>query len=361
MKKITIFIVSLLFCVIGISVNAYANTVKITESKTFKVDDLYGGINEKMIAVKKYGKWGFMNLTGKMVIQPQFQEAHHFSEGLAAVKIKGKWGYINNKGKIVIKAEYDEDEFDIGGYPFVNGYTEVIKNGKWGNIDKKGKIVITIIYEESNPYRDERILIQQNGKYGFINIKNEMVIKPQFTYANSFSEGVAAVEKNNKAAFIDKTGKLIIPYKYILTSDFVDGVAVVENKDFKMGAINKSGKIVVPFRDLFMYSPPQNGLIPYLDYNAKDNHFAGFISVKTGKKAFNIIPSDHLPRPFKEGLAFISPLGKEYFNNVYTSSGTKINLKNKYYGISPFNNGYAVGLVNQKDMQFKILHKVITK
>ena len=33
--------------------------------------------------------------TGKFVINPKFDSAYGFSEGLAAVVIDGKWGYIS--------------------------------------------------------------------------------------------------------------------------------------------------------------------------------------------------------------------------------------------------------------------------
>jgi hypothetical protein len=39
-------------------------------------------------------KEDFIDTTGKVVIQPQYNSVYDFSEGLAAVEVKGKWGYI---------------------------------------------------------------------------------------------------------------------------------------------------------------------------------------------------------------------------------------------------------------------------
>ncbi|HAA30778.1 MAG TPA: hypothetical protein DCE56_27645, partial [Cyanobacteria bacterium UBA8553] len=39
--------------------------------------------------------------TGKIVIQPQFDEPARFSKGLALVKIGNKFGYIDKTGKYV--------------------------------------------------------------------------------------------------------------------------------------------------------------------------------------------------------------------------------------------------------------------
>ena len=40
------------------------------------------------------GTWGFIDKTGHFVINPQFDWADAFSDGLAVVRIVDKWGYI---------------------------------------------------------------------------------------------------------------------------------------------------------------------------------------------------------------------------------------------------------------------------
>ena len=42
-----------------------------------------------------------------IAIDPQYEDAQAFSEGLAAVQKNGKWGYINEDGEVVIPFEYD--------------------------------------------------------------------------------------------------------------------------------------------------------------------------------------------------------------------------------------------------------------
>lgn len=353
MKKVVVFIMTFfMFLGIGVS-SSSASTVKISESKTFTVesyDQDTAPFGEKLIAVKKNGKWGYMDVKGKMVIQPKFQKAHNFFEGLANVKINGKWGYINNKGQVVIKAEYDD-----AAYQFVNGYAQVSKNGKWGNIDKEGKVVIPITYQDTNDYSEGLILVKQDGKYGYINIQNEMVIEPQFTEAYSFKDGLAGVKKNGKWGYIDTKGELVISYKYPEGFSFEDGVAVVMNNDYFYGVINKSGNTVIPFKYLYL-TYPQNGLVGYYYENQK-GYDIGYLSVKTGKKAFKIISTNNNPQQFKEGITFVAPGGDLRINTIYTSSGQKIKLKNKYYDVMFFNNGYALGTINEKGTKIKILQK----
>lgn len=54
----------------------------------------------------------------------------------------GKWGCINDKGTEVVKCQYDLI------YPFREKITFVQKSGKWGMIDEKGREVIPCIYDD---------------------------------------------------------------------------------------------------------------------------------------------------------------------------------------------------------------------
>ncbi|HDS29982.1 MAG TPA: WG repeat-containing protein, partial [Firmicutes bacterium] len=50
---------------------------------------------------------GFIDKTGQYVINPQFDFAFDFSEGLAPVKIAEKWGFIDKTGQFVINPQFD--------------------------------------------------------------------------------------------------------------------------------------------------------------------------------------------------------------------------------------------------------------
>jgi hypothetical protein len=44
--------------------------------------------------------------TGKIVIEPEFDNWTNFSEGLAAVSVDFKWGYIDKSGKWAIPPQF---------------------------------------------------------------------------------------------------------------------------------------------------------------------------------------------------------------------------------------------------------------
>ena len=52
-----------------------------------------------LLPIKKDGKYGYINEKGEVVIQPKYEFANQFYDGLASVKIEGKKGFIDKGGK----------------------------------------------------------------------------------------------------------------------------------------------------------------------------------------------------------------------------------------------------------------------
>ena len=75
---------------------------------------------EKLLPVKSGGKFGFIDRAGKMVVNPQFDDASRFASGRALVclgkcdfsskKDESKYGYIDDTGRIVINPQFDRAE-----------------------------------------------------------------------------------------------------------------------------------------------------------------------------------------------------------------------------------------------------------
>ena len=79
-----------------------------------------------------------------------FDDHNGFSGGVLAVKKDGKWGYVNEKGECVVDYLYDScksDSYDWNIYGAVNGYITVTRNGLWGLIDTNGNVIVDIAYE----------------------------------------------------------------------------------------------------------------------------------------------------------------------------------------------------------------------
>lgn len=71
------------------------------------------------------GKWGYINDSGKFLINPQFEDAKGFSQGIAAVKLNGLWGYIQPDGRWLF-----EPQFQWAGSFEKSGTAKVILSSK---------------------------------------------------------------------------------------------------------------------------------------------------------------------------------------------------------------------------------------
>ena len=98
-------------------------------------------------------RYGFVDLNGKVVIEPQWdevsgpqsEEVAGFSDGVAAVKRDGKWGWIDKTGRLFLPPLSSPPNFHEGLSPFE-------RDGKWGYMDTKGTVVIQPEWEEAGNF-----------------------------------------------------------------------------------------------------------------------------------------------------------------------------------------------------------------
>ena len=76
-------------------------------------------------AVKKNGKWGFIDTAGEVKIDFQFDDALSFGQHLAAVKVEGTWGYVSLSGELVIEPQF------IAAKSFYHGSAPVQTRDGW--------------------------------------------------------------------------------------------------------------------------------------------------------------------------------------------------------------------------------------
>lgn len=162
-------------------------------------------------------KYGYVDERGHWVIQPRFDNAYSFSEGLAAVKTNGKWGFIDKRGNFAIQPRFE----DAAWRKFSEGLAPVKTNGKWGFIDKQGNFAIQPRFEDAHSFFEGLALVKTNGKYGFIDKRGNFAIQPRFEDAYSFHKGLVQVKINDKWGFIDKRGNWVFEpiYESIVTFD----------------------------------------------------------------------------------------------------------------------------------------------
>ena len=203
-----------------------------------------------------YDKYGFIDKTGKVVIERKFDRAGGFSEGLAPVAIGKKWGYIDKRGKKVIDYKF------FAAYRFSKGRAcacvedKITGTGvKCGCINMDGEMLGEPF--SSMPFDCAEGFVsflgwengEESGHWGFKDSKGEVIIEPQFDFPSSFSEGLASVSFDDKnGGYIDKTGEVVFTFnfdEFYETGDFAEGLTWFVNSDNKYGYIDKTGEVVI--------------------------------------------------------------------------------------------------------------------
>lgn len=243
------------------------------------------------------------------VIPAIFEDALPFFNGLAAVKKDGRWGYINESGDVSIDFQYfdagdftDSVAFVFKGevaeqyFPAVDDTPEVriVTRGYWGLIDingnpltefdqithvsdfhnglaiinydskpngyanikewneEKGYISINQNYMNTsgenmltknmssallNPFSDGISVIPNTGAYYFCDMNFDKIFNTTFSSARNFSDGMAVVRTGRSYKYIDKNGKYAIEGSFRVANDFSNGYAYVVKEFNKPGCV----------------------------------------------------------------------------------------------------------------------------
>jgi hypothetical protein len=89
-------------------------------------------------------RWGVIDRSGELRIKPRFEQLGRFSPDFAVFKLDGKYGFLEKSGAITIPAQFDS------AYDFVNGLALVNDKSIWAYINTRGKRLISFVWNEEN-------------------------------------------------------------------------------------------------------------------------------------------------------------------------------------------------------------------
>lgn len=181
MRSTCIFIVLLLFGVVwSVRVQAQGFTVARDEAT---------------------GKYGY-KANGIWIIEPEYDRAEAFSESMAVVRKDGKYGYIDVSGRLVIPVKYQ----DAGS--FSAGLAPVCLYGKYGYVDKSGEMVVPFKYSYAFPFSEGLAAVELNGKVAYIGPDGKTVIPYMLDSGKPFKDGIAEVTVDGQTKYMDKVGNI---------------------------------------------------------------------------------------------------------------------------------------------------------
>jgi len=298
------------------------------------------------------GTYMYIDLDGKIVINPQFTEAGAFIDGLALVKAESSGG----SGAVADSVNYDSEEESVAMYGFIkedgsylippslvratvfsekkawvvkeNGAPEVIdtegnvlftlkdaenvtifSNGLagfstvnkegielWGYVNDEGEVVINPqFYEIGKCGSDLCPVKNKSGKWGYINLEGNIVVNYQFRAADTFVNDVAPVQLGNKVGLIDRDGKIIINPQF--SEIIVDNDKLLVKSGDLYGWTDLEGK--------FLINPQFDEAIPFYESNlapVQSGDSWGYID-EEGKYLIN--PQFEYAFPFYNGKAIV--------------------------------------------------------
>ena len=276
-----------------------------------------GNFHDGLAPVVKDRKWGYINCHGEEAVPFIYEIACDYAEGMAAVRRSSKWGFIDKTGREVVPRRYSGD-FHLYSF-FSEGLAVVAFKHKYGYVDKTGNEVIPLQYDWAGRFSEGLACVRlPDGPPAIINKENKVLFFLYFDeigcHTAAFSDGMLSVAKDlysgTKWGFVNKEGTEIISCRYDDVDDFYEGMAVVR-LDGKYGFIDTEGQQVVPCH--FDYACKYSGGLACV----MDKYKYGFID-KNGNYVVPCIYDD--ANSFSEGLAavklndkwgFIDKTGKE--------------------------------------------------
>ena len=233
-----------------------------------------------LAAVKKDGRWGYIDESGDVSIDFQYFEAGDFTDSVAFVfkgeaaeqymvsvddkpevryVTRGYWGLIDANGNPL--TEFDQithvSDFHNGlaiinydsrpnGYANIKelneeqGYISINQN--YMNTSGENMLNKNISSALLEPFNDGITVIVNTGAYYFCDMNFDKIFDSTFSSARNFNDGLAVVRTGRRYKYIDKNGRVAIEGNFLVANDFSNGYAYVVKEFNKPGyVIDKLG------------------------------------------------------------------------------------------------------------------------
>ncbi|MFD2445117.1 WG repeat-containing protein [Bacillus sp. CGMCC 1.16607] len=172
----------------------------------------------KAVAKRPDGKFELINQKGKALHSYEYAFVGELSEGLMAFQEKSdsKHGYMNESGKTMIEPSFTRaDPFKFGG-AVVNKNEDVRFNN--GLIDHEGKFIIDPNYSEIVMLGENRLAVGKainkeipmgGTLYAIVDINGKFLTDHKFTNVLEYKNGFASASDWSYTFFIDKSGQIV--------------------------------------------------------------------------------------------------------------------------------------------------------
>ena len=306
---------------------------------------------KNVLLIKKDGKYGLINLDGKQILNPEYEEITAIKgiENTLKIKKDGKYGVVNDEGTVIIPNTYadimnlgkndksgfivknDEGKFGIinySGTQVLEPKYEAIEN-VYGNdmyvikeanvsklINKDGTIVLAEGYDKIEAIlknKENGIIFGKDGKFGVMKTTGEVTIAPEYEELKESKDGIIIAKKDQKYGIIDLSNTAKVEFKYsMITYNEKADIYVAEGADALSDLLNSNFEVKV------------TGILNELNDNK------GYLKVRVGteykyynfkfeeKQAKDVLTSNTLFLSKKDGkYGYVDKDGKVVVDYIY--------------------------------------------
>ncbi|NBX79390.1 MAG: WG repeat-containing protein [Flavobacteriales bacterium] len=221
--------------------------------------------------------FGYFDSEGKVVIEPQYDQASAFQDGLAIVGKNEKFGLINKKNQVLIEFLYDEI------LEFSDARSVVIVGDSFGIIDRSGRAIVPVrfndilalsnglfalqfnsesnyvitdinanpkteaVFEEINVFENGVCIAKTKAGYGIFNKECKWQIPPSFESLKQLSDSLFEFGLNGKKGLIRLDGKKVVEAIYDEFSKYdAVGKQILARQGVLLFHLNEFGQKIIP-------------------------------------------------------------------------------------------------------------------
>lgn len=261
---------------------AYMNSIN-------KKYDYIGIFNQGVAIVVKNNLYGAILVGGYEIISPAYDYISAFKDGYAHAIRKGECKILDLSGReckkyneklIAIPSKYDSVR------EFKDGYACVLLDGKWGAIDTECNEIFepqfyflsdfvsgTAIYRKEPSQTENswgwitasgycsdcnypKPVIEPDGN--LIIERNEMSTRTNVGVFVKAQTRKVRINNNGQILVLNGDSEVALPKDYLVANNFANGLAVVQDSTGYWGAVNISGKLVIPLQYKLMHNFCEN-------------------------------------------------------------------------------------------------------
>lgn len=255
-------------------------------------------------------RYALMDKKGRPASAFEYEQICGFSkEGIAAFRQNDLWGFTDVNGNVLVEPQFTNVGIELGGLCCTIFYEGLIgvcnEDGYWGFMNTDGKIVIPCKYTMP----DDEV---PRFKNGFALVYNDLL----------------------HAGYVDKKGAEI-GFHYVYAEEFTDnGYAIVgngEDDEMKYGVIDKSGKVIIPLRYTYVTPFSDEGYAIAADPPEKSDE-----PQKEYELYSTDGTSEEMSVGWREPLLIVSPPEQKQFEKLLYCRSMQMYKRGDYYGIKDF-------------------------